>query len=74
VTIGEVFTECRRVPLAIVQDLHVMVERTEQPHGTRRRLNRTSLEQPVYSTKSLWRANTEALARANQLINCNSPD
>jgi hypothetical protein len=34
-TIREVFTECHTVPLTTVQQLHVLVERTERPHGAR---------------------------------------
>jgi hypothetical protein len=34
VTIREVFAECLTVHYTIVHEMHVMVERTERPHGT----------------------------------------
>ena len=34
VTINDVFAECRNVPLATVQQLNVLVERTARPQGT----------------------------------------
>jgi hypothetical protein len=34
VTINDVFAECRDVPLTTVQELNVLVERTERPQGS----------------------------------------
>jgi len=39
VTINDVFAECHDVPLSTVQDLHLLVERTERPQGTPEQLS-----------------------------------
>lgn len=39
VTLNDIFAECRTVPLTTVQQLHVLVERTERPQGTPEQLS-----------------------------------
>jgi hypothetical protein len=69
VTIKEVFTECKTVPLTLVQQLGLLVERSEQPAGTREQLRTLEAfqggEGPSRADRSVF---AHAIARSMDIL------